>query len=188
MRVLRDTYVEHACGTGLWLRQSIAANMCVHGGFGTWLCCRCRVQLKTTPCKEAVFLLLYQETSAATMRALRAAWHGILHPSLVFLCLSLFLAKSLHVAMQPSRTPRKQPQHLARAFSAAAHAPSASKPVNSRRGHGPSSPPASPPDSPRSTGGFSAFSDGDWEENLADNVKVTVCKLGGWARGAGCVG
>ncbi|KAL3147252.1 hypothetical protein ABBQ32_002745 [Trebouxia sp. C0010 RCD-2024] len=76
-------------------------------------------------------------------------------------------------AMQPSRTPRKQPQHLARAFNTAPYPPSASKPVNPRR-HAPSSPPTSPPDSPRSTGGFSAFSDGDWEENLADNVKVVT--------------
>lgn len=98
-------------------------------------------------------------------------------PSPTFLSLSAVLFKSLHVALQPSRTPRKQPQHLARAFSAAANVPSASKPLNTRRGHGPTSPPASPPDSPRSTGGFSAFSDGDWEENLADNVKVTICKL-----------
>ena len=106
--------------------------------------------------------------------------------SLLLCCAAGFWPNHCIVTMQPSRTPRKQPQHLARAFSALAHVPSASKPVNSRRGHGPTSPLASPPDSPRSTGGFSAFSDGDWEENLADNVKVTVCKLGGGgARAAG---
>lgn len=118
--------------------------------------------------------------------------HGMWHFSSIpcvsaYLNISVlpFLAESLHAAMQPSRTPRKQPQHLARAFSAAAHVHSASKPVNARRGHGPTSPVASPPDSPRSTGGFSAFSDGDWEENLADNVKVTLCKLVGGARATG---
>lgn len=31
---------------------------------------------------------------------------------------------------------------------------------------------SSPPDSPRSTDDFSNFSDADWEDSLADNVKV----------------
>ncbi len=69
--------------------------------------------------------------------------------------------------MQPARTPRKPAQHIARALGAASHVSATPRPKGS--------PTHSLPDSPRSTGDFSTFSDGDWEENLADNVKV--CKL-----------
>ena len=58
-------------------------------------------------------------------------------------------------------------QHIARALGAASHVSATPRPKGS--------PTHSPLDSPRSTGDFSTFSDGDWEENLADNVKV--CKL-----------
>ena len=74
---------------------------------------------------------------------------------------------TLVLRMQPARTPRKPAQHIARALGAASHVSATPRPK--------SSPTHSPPDSPRSTGDFSTFSDGDWEENLADNVKV--CKL-----------
>ena len=66
--------------------------------------------------------------------------------------------------MQPLLTPRKLP--LGPALRAAPNVPpSASKARGTTTN--------SPPDSPRSTGDFSSFSDGDWEENLADNVKVS---------------
>ena len=112
------------------------------------------------------------------MRSTRSETGSLLSHQTLPSALLLYLANERLPVMQPSRTPRKQPQHLARAFSTAAYPPSASKPVNPKR-HAPSSPPTSPPDSPRSAGGFSAFSDGDWEENLADNVKVTV-RSAGW--------
>ncbi|KAL0050716.1 hypothetical protein WJX82_005679 [Trebouxia sp. C0006] len=64
----------------------------------------------------------------------------------------------------PARTPRKPAQHTARALGSASHVSATPRPKGS--------PTHSPPDSPRSTGDFSTFSDGDWEENLADNVKV----------------
>ena len=65
--------------------------------------------------------------------------------------------------MQPARTPRKL-QPVARILSAATPRPKGS-------------PTHSPPDSPRSTDDLSTFSDGDWEENLADNVKVCISGL-----------
>ncbi|KAL0025519.1 hypothetical protein WJX77_008758 [Trebouxia sp. C0004] len=64
----------------------------------------------------------------------------------------------------PARTPRKPAQHIARALGASSLVSATPRPKGS--------PTHSPPDSPRSTGDFSTFSDGDWEENLADNVKV----------------
>lgn len=76
-------------------------------------------------------------------------------------------AFTLVLHMQPARTPRKPAQHVTRALGTASHVSATPRPKGS--------PTHSPSDSPRSTGDFSTFSDGDWEENLADNVKV--CKL-----------